>query len=279
MMKESPSIGTNRTGMDLSPIDKQQLIDATEATIPSMDGDAGEIADVRSEYMERGAKVGSVPPPAKLKGVASEMLDALKGGSPSMLVDKLAERLAFERTGTRLYEALITKHQMSEPLPGGPSIEDLRRIQADELRHFELVRDTILELGGDPTTVTPAADVIAVTSLGLIQVLADPRTTLLQCLEAILTAELVDNDGWSLLVRLTRGMGHPKIAAELETALVAEEEHLAKVRSWVEAGTIGLSGPGPVAKETVKGAVKNVVADVAKTVAKSVAKDTAKKGH
>ncbi len=279
MMKESPSIGTNRTGMDLSPIDKKQLIDATESSIPSMAGDAGEIADVRSEYMEGGARVGSVPPPGKLKGIASEMVDALKGSNPSVLVDKLSERLAFERTGTRLYEALVTKHQMAEPLPGGPTIEELRKIQADELRHFELVRDVILRLGGDPTTVTPAADVIAVTSLGLIQVLADPRTTLLQCLEAILTAELVDNDGWSLLVRLAKATGHPLIATEFESALLVEEEHLAKVRSWVQAGTIGLAGPGPVAKETVTGAVKSAVADVARSVAKSVAKDSTKKKH
>lgn len=32
----------------------------------------------------------------------------VKGDSPTILLDKLGERLAFKRTGTRLYDALIT---------------------------------------------------------------------------------------------------------------------------------------------------------------------------
>ena len=36
-------------------------------------------------------------------------LNKLTGVSPEMLIDKLGERLAFERTGVRLYEALLAK--------------------------------------------------------------------------------------------------------------------------------------------------------------------------
>lgn len=276
MMKEGVAIGKNRTGIDLSPIDKQQLIEATEATIPSMEGDMTEIADMRSEYLENGERLGSVPPPATVKGVASNALDALKGGNPAVLVDKLGERLAFERTGTRLYEALIAKHQNTESFPGAPTLEDLRHIQTEELEHFEMLRDVIIQLGGDPTTVTPAADVMAVSSLGLVQVLSDPRTTFMQSLEAILTAELVDNDSWAMLIRLTKAMGHPLVAQKFEKALAEEEEHLSKVRSWIQAGTLGLAGPGPVVKESLKEAVKETIAGVAQSVAKSVAKDQVK---
>jgi hypothetical protein len=33
-----------------------------------------------------------------------------------------------------------------------------------------------------------------------VRVLTDPRSSLTQCLQAMLTAELTDNDGWQLLV-------------------------------------------------------------------------------
>jgi hypothetical protein len=48
-----------------------------------------------------------VPPPTSMKGMAKSALQALKGEKATVLIDKLAERLAFERTGTRLYETLI----------------------------------------------------------------------------------------------------------------------------------------------------------------------------
>jgi hypothetical protein len=52
-----------------------------------------------------------VPPPTSMKGMAKSALQALKGEKATVLIDKLAERLAFERTGTRPYETLIQKAQ------------------------------------------------------------------------------------------------------------------------------------------------------------------------
>jgi hypothetical protein len=63
------------------------------------------------------------------------------------------------------------------------------------MRHFELVRCTIEMMGCDPTAQTPCADLVGVETLGLVQVLTDPRTTVAQCMNAILTAELADNAG------------------------------------------------------------------------------------
>jgi hypothetical protein len=178
-----------------------------------------------------------------VKGVATTGVSAIKGVNATVLIDKLGERLAFERTGTRLYGALIAKCESSEALPSGPTLADLQQIQAEELRHFELVRDAMTSLGADPTAVTPSADIAAVASTGVAQVIADARTTLMQSLEAILIAELVDNDGWSLLVDLTRAAGHEEMAKRFETANEVEEEHLMKVRGWVTDNTIALEKP------------------------------------
>ena len=230
--------GMNRTGIALSPIDSKELIEAALNTTPSMEGSDETASAMRLDYASDSEPVGTVPPPASVKGAVGTVVKAVKGESMSVFMDKLGERLAFERTGTRLYEALVTKFKASKPLPGGPTLEDLLEIQADEHRHFDLLRETMKKLGGDPTAVTPSADVAAVASMGLPQVISDPRTTLKQGLEAILVAELVDNDGWLLLATLAERMGHKDLAEKFREALAQEQEHLVLVRSWVTEATL-----------------------------------------
>jgi hypothetical protein len=48
-----------------------------------------------------------------------------------------------------------------------------------------MLKSIIERHGGDPTAVTPSMDLQATASRGVMQVIVDPRTTLLQSLEAI----------------------------------------------------------------------------------------------
>jgi hypothetical protein len=50
-------------------------------------------------------------PASMLKGSLKKGVAKLKGISPNMFLDKLGERIAFERTGTRLYDELISKYR------------------------------------------------------------------------------------------------------------------------------------------------------------------------
>lgn len=242
-MKSDVALGKNRTGIALSPIDKREMLEITDMTVPSMEGDETVIAEARAEYIEEGAVLGSVPVPASVKGIASTGAAAVKGVNASILVDKLSERLAFERTGTRLYAALIGKCESTEPLPGGPTVADLEKIHAEERAHFDLVREAIVTLGGDPTAMTPSADVTGVASMGILQVVSDARTTLKQSLEAMLVAELTDNDGWMLLIQVTRAAGHEELARSFEQARATEDEHLANMRRWISDATLGAAKP------------------------------------
>ena len=61
--------------------------------------------------------------------------------------------------------------------------------------YFQLVCEAIEQLGGDPTAMTPCADLVGVQSMGLWQSVSDPRTTLAQCLNTMLVAELADHAG------------------------------------------------------------------------------------
>jgi rubrerythrin len=242
-MKNTIELGKNRTGIDLSPIDKKLIIEGAQQTIPSMEGDESAIDETRAEYLEEGGTIGSMPPPGTVKGAASTVLDTVKGTKATVFLDKLGARLAFERTGSRLYAALLGKFDASEPLPGGPTRADLEKIHREEVQHFEMLREVMLGLGADPTAITPSADVEAVSSMGIIQVLGDPRMNLKQSLEAILVAELVDNDCWSILTQLATTAGHTAIAQKFQQALAEEQQHLVNVRTWVKNATLGEAAP------------------------------------
>lgn len=219
----------NRTGIQTSPELARELIEGAASATPSSAGGPEEIAAARGEYIKEGFPVGSLPSlPFAQEAKAGEEAIGM-----AVLFDKLSERLAFERMGTRLYEALINKCEMlGESLPG-PTLAELQQIRDEELQHFLLLKRAVTELGGDPTVQSPCADVAGVASLGILQVLTDPRTTVTQCLQAILTAELTDNDGWQLLINLTDNLGHDDLVQEFQRALKNEEEHVIKVRGWL----------------------------------------------
>jgi hypothetical protein len=170
-------------------------------------------------------------------------------GPPAVLLDKLGERMVFERAGTRLYDALILKYRAAQrvsadALPpargviaGGAlletPIETLERLRAEELDHFTLSCRAIVRLGGDPTAHAPDAEVTARTCSGFVRVLEDPGTTLAQCLNAMVAIELADNVGWELLARLSDEAGRSDLTREFLAALLQEEEHLSIVKGWL----------------------------------------------
>lgn len=221
--------GGNRTGIQTSPELAEELIEGALAATPSSAGSAADLAAYRGEYIAEGFPIGSLPslPVADEAGANEEQAGL------AVLLDKLSERLAFERMGTRLYEALINKCELAAESSSAPALEQLRQIREEELQHFLLLKSVITELGGDPTVQSPCADVAGVASLGILQVLTDPRTSVTQCLQAILTAELTDNDGWQLLINLADNLGYEEMAQEFQSALEHEAKHVENVRSWL----------------------------------------------
>jgi ferritin-like metal-binding protein YciE len=101
-----------------------------------------------------------------------------------------------------------------------------------------LIKECLETLGADPTAHTPGADLVGVESMGLIQAVTDPRTTLAQTLHAALAAELIDNEGWESLIVMAQKMGHDDMAERFQAALDEEGVHLAKVRSWYNSLTM-----------------------------------------
>lgn len=234
--KSSP-MGFNRTGIKTSSLQSAEMVDASTEASPSSPGSAVGIALTRAESAREVEGVGSVPPPMGLKGMVKATLELLKGGRTLVLLDKLAERAGYERSGVRLYELVLSKLDVWGSWAGGPTRVQLEKIRADELSHFVLLSRCIESLGGDPTALTPSADVQANLSQGVPKVLADPHVNLLQSLEGLLTIELVDNASWELLIDLARELGHDTLADGFQRALNVEQQHLSQVRGWLVTGT------------------------------------------
>ena len=236
-MENPTKLGINRTGIQMSPLLTEEMVKHAGKTVPPP-GDAQALARLRGDYIAEADALGSVPVPATVKGVVKSGMEMLTGERPQVFIDKLGERLAFERSGTRLYDALITKCQASNGSGPAVPIETLRQFRKEEAEHFKLVAEAIETLGGDPTAQTPSADLVGVEAMGLMQVLNDPRTSPTQCLHAILVAEMADNDGWALLIKLAEEMGQSTMADNFRVALDDERNHLEKIRAWHQAATM-----------------------------------------
>lgn len=231
IMNNPTDSGMNKTGMDMSPIDGKEMLKGMKGSIPSSDEEGGRaLTSYRAPYLKNADPIGNVPIPGTWKGAAKTGMQKLTAKKPEVLIEKLGARLAFERTGTRLYDAFLGKYQARADEISGIPIEQLRMFRDEEAKHFELVWKAMRSIGADPTAVTPEADVNAVASIGLMQVLSDPRTSVAQSLHAIHIAELADNDGWELLIQLAQKFGQDEMVSDFRLALAEEDIHLATIR-------------------------------------------------
>ncbi|MBA4263921.1 MAG: ferritin Dps family protein [Comamonadaceae bacterium] len=251
--------GSNRTGTAASPKGADAMAEAVLRYSPPSPIDTSASDEDRALYIAEADPVGSIPPPASVKGFVKTGVGKLMGDRPELLMDKIGERIAFERGGTRLYDALIVKYKAAmaagtelpslgeavaangeDPSPllsfaNESPLETLERIRGEELAHFHLLCEAMEQLGGDPTAMTPCANVIATASMGLMQVVTDPRTTLAQSLTAMHSAEMTDNAGWELLIQLTEQLGEDDLTGRFLAALTQEAQHELIVRTWLMA--------------------------------------------
>src|SRR5688572_10336319 len=121
-------------------------------------------------------------------------------------------------------------------------MDELQHVLDEEAEHVALVGAAIQSLGGDPTAQTPSADVAGVEGIGLMQVLNDPKTTVVQALHAILVAEMTDNAAWEELIELVTEAGNDELVERFTEARDEEQEHLEKVQGWYKAATLAAAG-------------------------------------
>ena len=228
-MQNTTKMGLNYTGAQMSPKDTEAQVKAAQEILPDVPGGPEKIAQARTLEATQADPLGSVPVPGSAKGMLKTALNKLVGVSPEVLIDKLGERLAFERGGVRLYDALLAKAQAVDTLDKSV-LQTLQHFREEEAEHLSLVKAAMEKLGADPTAMTPCADVVGCVNMGVMDTITDPRTNFAQCLNALLTAELTDNAGWELLIDLANASGQSDIAESFGKALSQEQVHMETVK-------------------------------------------------
>ncbi|RYZ37699.1 MAG: hypothetical protein EOO72_10345 [Myxococcaceae bacterium] len=175
--------------------------------------------------------------PSALRKRMSGALQSLKGAKTALFVDRLCERLSFEKTSSRLYASLLLKTHALGTYTGGPSSERLLELHNQELEHQALVREGLLRFGIPTSLRTPSGDVADSQSRALIQAVDAPGTSLLEALRATLVSELINNAGWAVLVDLAAELGPSDLEQSFREVLLAESRHLTEVTVWVTNGT------------------------------------------
>lgn len=237
-MQTAVKMGHNVTGAQMSPKDSEAQLKATREVPPDVPGGPEKLALVRTREAAKADSIGSVPVPGSAKGMLKTAVNKLVGVSPEVLIDKLGERLAFERGGVRLYDALLAKAKAIDTLDKA-MLQTLQHFRQEEAEHLSLVTAAMEKLGADPTAMTPCADVAGCINMGVMETITDPRTSLAQCLNALLTAELSDNAGWELLIALANASGQGDIADSFGKALQQEQVHMQTVKEWLSQEVLG----------------------------------------
>lgn len=234
-MPQANKMGMNKTGMAMSPIQGKQMMEGAKELTQAGPVSFAAMEKIRSDYASPDDYIGTVPVPDSFKGMLSAGKEKIQGHNPEVLINKLGQRLAFERTGVRIYDALIFKCEtINDPISKEViSIDSLKHFRDEEAEHFFLLKEVIESLGADPTAMTPDADVSALASMGIPKVLMEPRTTVLQCLEAVQTTELTDNAAWEVLIKLCNNMGMSELADKFSKPLKQEKTHAETIKNWI----------------------------------------------
>jgi hypothetical protein len=99
---ERTMTGQNRTGAAASMKGARAMLEVANEFTPASQIDTTVSKAERMRYIEEAESVGSIPPPVTVKGAIKSGLAKLTGDEPSVLLDKIGERLAYERSGVRL---------------------------------------------------------------------------------------------------------------------------------------------------------------------------------
>jgi bacterioferritin (cytochrome b1) len=150
------------------------------------------------------------------------------------VIDALNERLTFERAGVKLYDAILKDAAATQNAEVARMVPSLKLHRDQEKEHEEWLEAQIRALGGDAHGKTEMSELISAESAGVEKVITTDHNIVHQ-MHGLLTAELVDNAGWELLLELADDADDAVARGEFRRRLHEEEEHLIFARRAVTA--------------------------------------------
>jgi bacterioferritin (cytochrome b1) len=192
-------------------------------------------------------------------------MEKLAQKNAAFVLDVLSGRLAFERTGVKLYDTVIEKIERNAEPRYHAIVNQLRQIRAEEKEHEEWLEAQIRALGGYPNETTDMAQLETEEGSGIKSVICDGHGKVIHLVHALLAAELADNAGWDVLVKLADDAGDKKAKAAFARRMAEEAKHLLFIREVVvrsaQIEILGRDEPMPTGMSSV----------VARTLAKPLA--------
>ena len=141
------------------------------------------------------------------------------------LVDKLCERLAVETGGVEIYQAAIAR--IADPTVAAR----LEHFRAEEAEHRDLLDAYLARLGVEDRD-TPSARLARHEGEAYLALIGEAETPA-QVLNILLTIELMDENGWEMLINLGRDLDDDELVRTLDAALQEEKDHLRGVRGML----------------------------------------------
>ena len=191
-----------------------------------------------------------VPPESQVAATASAALSEA-GMDPAFMADLFSACVAHERCGAHLYQSVA----------GRTTDPELRRnyeqFGGETREHIDKLERIIVEAGGDPMYVSPAARATERAAGGILESTyllsgsVDAATAEVVMLEAVMLAEAKDHSNWELLAQLAVGMTGSPLAELMQSTtqevLAQEEEHYGwardtRARLLFEQATAGGAG-------------------------------------
>jgi bacterioferritin (cytochrome b1) len=160
-------------------------------------------------------------------------MEKLARKNAAFVLDVLSGRLAFERTGVRLYDAAIEKIERTAEPRYQAIVAQLHEIRDEEDEHVQFLEDQIRRLGGYPDEATDMAQLETEEGTGIASVILDGHQKVIHVVHALLAAELADNAGWDVLVQLAEEAGDRAARLAFSQRLAEEEKHLLFIREVV----------------------------------------------
>ncbi len=182
-------------------------------------------------------------------------MEQLVKNNAAFVLDVLSGRLVFERTGVKLYDSAIRKIERHGEPRYHALVGQLREIREEEAEHARWLEAQIRELGGNPDEKTDLAQLEAEESRGIESIVVDGHDKVIHVLHALLAAELADNAGWDLLVKLADDTGDTTAKLQFAKRLAEEAKHLLFIREAVvraaEVEILGRDVPMPSGMRSV----------------------------
>lgn len=153
---------------------------------------------------------------------------------PDRLLDLLIERLTFERVSVELYDTILEKVKGRSETQVTTLVGTLEQHRNEEKEHVEWLETQIRSLGGDPQGTTERSELISREAKAIQEVVAS-EDRLPHLFHSLLTAELIDDAGWKLLLELADVADDDEAREELRKRAQVEEGHVVFVRNVVSA--------------------------------------------